>query len=103
MAYANVRSGHRTGVRRAGHQQRWAGALRHRLKQRSIGGVSSSLGKPGGEEFTRNAGYPGSIPVSGRTPGERNGKLFQYSSLENSMAREACRATVHGVAEVDTT
>ena len=103
MAYANVRSGRRTGVRRPCHQERWARVLRHRLKQLSMGGVSSSLGKPGGEEFPRNAGYPGSIPGSARTPGERNGKLLQYSYLENSMDREAWPATVHGVAEMGTT
>ena len=32
-----------------------------------------------------NAGDPGSIPESGRSPGERNGNLLQYSCLENSM------------------
>ena len=37
------------------------------------------------------------IPVSGRSPGERNCKPFKYSYLENSMGRGAWRATVHGV------
>ena len=32
-----------------------------------------------------NAGDLGSIPGLGRSPGEGNGKLFQYSCLENSM------------------
>ena len=32
-----------------------------------------------------NAGDPGSIPGSGRSPGERNGNPFQYSCLENPM------------------
>ena len=41
-----------------------------------------------------NAGYPGSIPGSGRSPGERNGKPLQYSCLENLMDREAWWATV---------
>ena len=35
-----------------------------------------------------NAGDPGSIPGSGRAPGERNGYPLQYSCLENSMDRE---------------
>ena len=42
-----------------------------------------------GKESTRNAGDPGSIPGSGRSPGERNDNLLQYSSLENSMDRGA--------------
>ena len=32
-----------------------------------------------------NAGDPGSIPGSRRSPGEGNGNLLQYSSLENPM------------------
>ena len=38
-------------------------------------------------------------PEWGRFPGEENGNPLLYSSLENSMDREACRATVHGVAK----
>ena len=34
---------------------------------------------------------------SGRSPGEGNGNLLQYSCLENPMDRGAWRATVHGV------
>ena len=34
-----------------------------------------------------------------RSPGGGNGNLPQYSCLENSMARGAWRATVHGVAK----
>ena len=47
-----------------------------------------------------NAGDPGSIPGSGRVPGEGNGNPFQYSCLENPMDRRAWQATVHGVARV---
>ena len=32
-----------------------------------------------------NAGHLGSIPGSGRSPGEGNGNPLQYSCLENSM------------------
>ena len=39
----------------------------------------------------------GSIPRSGRYPGEGNGNPFQYSRLENSMDGGAWWATVHGV------
>ena len=46
-----------------------------------------------------NAGDLGSISGLGRSPGEGNGKLFQYSCLENSMDGGAWQATVHGVAK----
>ena len=45
-----------------------------------------------------NAGNMGSIPESGRSPGEGNDNPLQYTCLENSMDREAWQATVYGVA-----
>ena len=45
----------------------------------------------------------GSIPGSGRSPGEGNGNPLQYSCLENPMDRRAQRATVHGVTKSDMT
>ena len=39
----------------------------------------------------------GSIPGSGRSPGEGSGNLLQYFCLENSMDRGALWATVHRV------
>ena len=45
------------------------------------------------------AGDAGSIPRSGSCPEERNGSLFQYSCLGNTMDRGAWQAIVHGVAE----
>ena len=48
-----------------------------------------------------NAGDPGSIPGSERSPGEGNGDPLQDSCLENRMDRGDWRATVHGVAESD--
>ena len=50
-----------------------------------------------GEESAWNAGDAGSIPGSGRSPGEVNGNPLQYSCLENPMDRGACWAMVHGV------
>ena len=44
----------------------------------------------------------GSIPVSGRSPGEGNGNLLQYSCLKNPTDRGAWRATVHGVTQNQT-
>ena len=38
----------------------------------------------------------GSIPRSGRSPGEGNGNPLQYSCLENPMDRGGWWATVHG-------
>ena len=59
-------------------------------------------GFPGGSEgqvSACKAGDPGSIPGSGRSPGEGNGNPLQYSCLENPMDGEAWWATVHRVAE----
>ena len=49
------------------------------------------LGFPGGsdgKEPACNAEDPGSIPGSGRPPGEGHGYPLQYSCLENSIDRE---------------
>ena len=49
-----------------------------------------------GKESDCNARDPGSILCLGRSPGEGNGYLLQYSCLENSMDRGTWWATVHG-------
>ena len=51
----------------------------------------------GGKVFAYNAGDPGSIPGTARSPGEGDGNLLQYTCLENPMDGEALQATVHGV------
>ena len=51
-----------------------------------------TLGFPGssaGKDSACKAGEPGSIPGSGRSLGEGNGNLLQYSCLQNAMDREA--------------
>ena len=56
-------------------------------------------GFPGGsdgKESACNAGDPGLMHGSGRSPGEGNGNPLQNSCLENSMDRGAWLATVHG-------
>ena len=57
---------------------------------------------PGGldsKESACDSGDVGSIPGSGRSPGEGNGNPLQYSCLENSMNRGAWQAIVHGVSK----
>ena len=70
-------------------------------------GASQGLpgGFPGGSEVkvsACNVGDPGSIPGSGRSPGEGNGNPLQSSCLESPMDGAAQWATVHRVAESDT-
>ena len=57
-------------------------------------------GDSDGKESTGNAGDPGSIPESGRSPGEGNGNPLQDSCLENSMDKGAWMARVHGLLRV---
>ena len=64
--------------------------------------LSMMVGFPGGsdgKESACNAGDPGSIPGSGRSPGGGNGNPLQYSCLGNPMDRGAWHATVQGVAK----
>ena len=51
------------------------------------------------QESAGQAGDAGSIPGSGRSPGEGNDNLLQYSCLEKPIDRGAWQATVHGVAK----
>ena len=59
-------------------------------------------GFPGGsdsKESACNARDAGSIPGSGRSMEEKNGKQLQHTCLDNSMDRGVWQATVHGVAK----
>ena len=49
-----------------------------------------------------NAEDAGSIPGSGRSPGEGNGHTLQYSRLGNLMNREAWQAIVHRITKSQT-
>ena len=61
-------------------------------------------GGSGSKMSAYSAGDPGSIPGSGRFPGEGNGYPLHHSCLENSMDRGAWWARVHGVCkELDRT
>ena len=58
------------------------------------------MGFPGGsvvKNLPANAGGLGSIPGSGRSPGERKDNPLQYSCLGNPKDREAWQAILHGV------
>ena len=64
-----------------------------------------SAALPGGLNGKRSAciaGDLGSIPGSGRSPGEGNGNPLQYSCLENPMDRGALQPPVHAVAKSQT-
>ena len=52
------------------------------------------LGGSCDKESACNAGEPGLIPGSGRSPGEGNGYPLQYSCLENSIDQRLRQATV---------
>ena len=61
---------------------------------------------PGGSVVNNppaNVGDVGLIPGSGKFPGGGDGNPLQYSFLEIPLDRGRWRATVHGVAELDTT
>ena len=64
-----------------------------------LGSSKFERGFPGGlvvENPPTNAGHLGSIPGSGRAPGEGNDNPLQYSCLENPMYRGAWWATFYG-------
>ena len=58
------------------------------------------LGFPGGivvRDSPASAGDTGSVPGSGRHPGEGSGNPLQYSHVENPTDRGAWQAAVHRV------
>ena len=65
-------------------------------------GVQASLMAQTVKNPPSTAENPGSIPGSGRSPGEENGYPLQYSCLGNPMDRGAWQATVHVVSECGT-
>ena len=64
-----------------------------------LGGFS---GGSHGEESACNARDPGSVSGSGRSAGERNDNLLQYSCLENLMDKRAWWSIIHWVTKSQT-
>ena len=61
------------------------------------------MGFPSGsavKNLPANAENVDSIPGLGRSAGEGNGNVLQYSCLENPMDRGAWCATAHGITKV---
>ena len=77
-----------------------AWATKH--ESRFIGAFGVSLIAQSVKKSACGTGDPGSVPGSGRSPGEGNDNPLQYSCLENSMDRRAWWATIHGVAKSPT-
>ena len=64
--------------------------------------LQSVCGSSDSKESACNAGDPGLIPGSGRSPEEGNSFPLQYSCLENPMGRGALWVTVHEVTKSHT-
>ena len=74
----------------------------HLFQEASISCCSGMLGFSGGsvvKNLRANAGDVGSIPESGRSPGEGNCNPLQYSCLGYPMDRGAWQAIIHRVAK----
>ena len=72
------------------------------LGQASVCFGNLAFGIPGGSVVKKppvNAGNVGSIPESGSSPRERNGKSLQIFLLGESNAQTILRARVHGVTD----
>ena len=74
---------------------RWVQEVQYLNNKSSKGDTKEKGGSH--QECACDAGHLGSIPGSGRSPGEGNSNPLQYSCLENPTNREAWEAIVHGV------
>ena len=73
--------------------------ISHNLKLLRHIVTPSFLGGSVVKNQSANAGYAGSFPRLGRSPGEGIGSPLQYSCLGNPMDRGAWQATVHQVTQ----
>ena len=55
----------------------------------SLIGVQGFPGRPAGKESTCNAGDPGLVPGSGRSPVGGHGNPLQYSCMENPQGQRS--------------
>ena len=79
--------------------------IKHLLSHKELKAYKVCSGPPWWlrwQEFTYSAGDLGSIPGSGRSPGEGNGSPLQYSCLEKPKDRGTWWTTVQGVTKNQT-
>ena len=108
---SNVKHGCQSSECKSSDSQETRGWAGHLKADNCSGGLSLEQGSPGLPQWLsvkrihlqcRLTGDSGSIPGSGRSPGEMNGNPLQYSSLENPMDRGAWQATVLGITKSQT-
>ena len=75
----------------------WAAVYGVAQSQTQLKRLSSSSSGSVVKNLPANAGDTGSIPGSGRSPGEGNGYSLQYSWLGNPVDRGTWQTRVHGV------
>ena len=80
--------------RKKGNKERGDERKKRMKKERNL-----TLWGSDGNEPSFSTGDPGSIPGSGKSPGEGHGNPLQDSCLENPMDRGVWQAAVHGVAK----
>ena len=91
-------------LRLVGEEDKQTLSLQDKVVNTKCGhGKVSSLGSSLVKKTPANAGAEGSIPGSGRSPGEGNGNPLQNFCRDTPMDRGAWRATVHNIAESDMT
>ena len=95
---SKTEKGEFTGVGRGNTVGEQTSRLTSKCLQKSTFTPCTDTCSSAGKESACNAGDPGSIPESGRSPGEANGHPLQSSCLVNPMDRGTWQATVHGVA-----
>ena len=90
-------------LRLVGEEDKQTLSLQDKVVNTKCGhGKVSFLGSSLVKKPPANAGAGGSIPGSGRSPGEGNGNPLQNFCFRNPTDRGAWQATVHGVAESQT-